>query len=100
MIELTEHQVDILTRLANGKRQMASYASTSEDTPSAAKQIDRIFAEQMLLVSWGLAIDITERPGFKKISAKYLKEEGRVLRVLTATEMSKAMFKRQKNTVN
>lgn len=100
MIELTEHQVDVLTRLAGSKRTLASFASTDEDAPDAAKTIDHNFAEQMLLVSYGLVVDVTERPGFKKISDTYMKEENRVLRVLMATEMSRIMFKRRKIWVN
>jgi hypothetical protein len=100
MIELTEHQVDVLTLLSNNKKQFASYASNSEDSPDAARVINQRFAEQMFLVSWGLCVDITARPGFQKISDAYMKEENRVLRVITATEMTKIMFKRQKKTVN
>lgn len=100
MIELTEHQVDVLTRLSNSKNQLASYCSTDEDSPDVAQEIDRNFAEQMLLVSYGLCVDITARPGFQKISDTYMKEENRVLRVITATEMTKIMFKRRKKTVH
>lgn len=96
MIQLTDHQVEVLHDLANHKKCFAAYASTKDDGVDAAKTIDNLFAQQMQLVENGLLLDITSRPNWKVISDKYKDEEGRTLRVLTATETTKLMFKRQR----
>lgn len=89
---LTKHQEAVLTRLATG--QVTRYAAVTgvESDGDVRKVVDNMFAEDMQLVEWGLLYDITSQPKWKEKAASILEEEGRTLRVLSATPMVNMMF--------
>jgi hypothetical protein len=95
MIEITKHQLDVLTRIANGTKKakvFATYASTDADG-QAREFVDQMFVEDMALVEAGLLFDVTSYPKHQEVSDGYMKEEGRVLRILAPSAIVKAMFK-------
>lgn len=94
MIVLTKHQENVLARLATG--QVTRYAAVT-GVPSdgnVEKVVNTMFAEDLQLVEWGLLYDITSQPKWKEKAASILEEEGRTMRVLSATPMVNMMFGR------
>ena len=93
MIELTKDQANILTEMANGRAFFATFGSVEADGKAAAT-IDRVFAESMQLVEYGLCFDLTTLPKFKSLVSEYKKTEGRDISILGASELVKRMFRR------
>jgi hypothetical protein len=96
MIELTTHQFNVLTSIANNKKNkpkvFATFTSTEADGQASAL-IDRLFAESMALVEMGLLFDVTSYPKHQEVVEGYMKNEGRALRVLAPSAVVKHMFK-------
>jgi hypothetical protein len=94
LIEITGHQLEVLTRISNGakKKVFATYASTDVDG-QARELVDKMFAEDKALVEMGLLFDVTSYPKHQEVSDGYMKEEGRALRILAPSAIVKFMFK-------
>lgn len=93
MISLTKDQVNILTEMANGRSFFATFASIEADG-RAKDAIDRIFAEALQLIEYGLCFNVSTMPKFKAICTRYKKNEGREVFVIAPSEMVKKMFRR------
>lgn len=95
-IEVTKHQLEVLDRIANGRKDrpkvFATYASTEADGQARAF-VDQMFAEDMALVEMGLLFDTTSYSKHQEVADEYMKNEGRVLRILSPSAMVKAMFR-------
>lgn len=92
MIELTKHQADVLRTIGKGKKYVAAMARESDDK-DLKTYLDSLFAQDMQLVEWKLAVDITDRKSEKKILSEMAKEdEGRKYFVLKGTRMTGLMF--------
>jgi hypothetical protein len=94
MISLTQHQLAVLTRLATGNIPRYAAVTSVESDGASAQQIDTMFAQDMQLVEWGLLYDITSQPKWKERASEIFAEEGRTLRVLSASAMIVLMFGR------
>jgi hypothetical protein len=94
MISLTKHQEAVCVRLATGDVSRYAAVTSVESDGSSAQKIDEMFAEDMQLVEQGLLYDITSQPKWKERADAVLKDEGRTLRVLSASIMVKMMFGR------
>ncbi len=94
MISLTKHQVAVCVRLATGDVPRYAAVTSVESDGASAQQIDEMFAQDLQLVEYGLLYDITSQPKWKERADAALKDEGRTLRVLSASVMVKLMFGR------
>ena len=94
MISLTKHQVAVCVRLATGDVPRYAAVTSVESDGASAQQIDEMLAQDLQLVEYGLLYDITSQPKWKERADAALKDEGRTLRVLSASVMVKLMFGR------
>jgi len=94
MIELTVLQEKILKRFALGKQSVYAAVQSIESDGPLRQKVDDAYREVMLLVDYELAADLSSQPRFKETIDTFMKDEGRVVKVLGCTTIGELMFQR------
>lgn len=92
--QLTEFQVDILTRIANSPSTDIYAAVTGVDSDKAKDDIDSHFREALALIDIDLVADVSAYPKYKNVIDGMLAEQGRTLRILQISPQADILFRK------
>lgn len=93
MIEINKFQEGVLHKFFEDKHSICVAARGNASDGKSEQGVNVLYDEAMQLVDFGLAVDASSLPKFKKIVKDFEKEEGREISVLIPSKLAELMFK-------